>query len=53
MNEQLIAGYTAYTTSEEFGGASSVGEAPASTPTMTISFTAITGGAAASLWWDC
>lgn len=31
MSEQLIAGYTAYTTADEYG-ASAAGDAPASTP---------------------
>jgi hypothetical protein len=33
MSENLIAGYLAYTTAEEFG-ASAVGGAPATTPTV-------------------
>ncbi len=34
MNEKLIAGYTAYTTADEYG-ASAIGEAPGTTPLAT------------------
>ncbi|MEU7042834.1 LxmA leader domain family RiPP [Streptomyces varsoviensis] len=46
--DQLIAGYTAYTTAEEFG-ASAEAEAPATTPVLSfISVSTATCGAAVS-----
>ncbi|MFJ4188904.1 LxmA leader domain family RiPP [Kitasatospora sp. NPDC089509] len=35
MNEKLIAGYAAYTTTEEYAGGA-VGEAPATSPVCTF-----------------
>lgn len=48
MNEKLISGYTAYTSADEYG-ASAVGDAPATPPTLFVSLvTAISGVAVTS-----
>lgn len=54
MNEKLIAGYAAYTTADEYG-TSAVGEAPASTESISWAVTAASVGAsvAASIKAGC
>ena len=52
MNEQLISGYTAFTTADEFGAAR-VAQAPGtSTPAVFISVE-ITGSIVTSVWKHC
>ncbi|MBA0053560.1 hypothetical protein E0L36_22585 [Streptomyces sp. AJS327] len=61
LTDQLLAGYTAYTSAEDFG-ASAENEGPAATPTVTTvsspeCVSLITGATAASLattkGWSC
>ncbi|MEU9121562.1 LxmA leader domain family RiPP [Streptomyces sp. NPDC048506] len=48
MDEKLIAGYTAYTTADEYGTAAT-GDAPATTPALTTISWAITGAGLGSV----
>lgn len=52
MNNQLIAGYTAYTTADEYCAAPEA-EAPATTPFFAISIAGFAASAATSYYANC
>ncbi|MFE7271147.1 LxmA leader domain family RiPP [Streptomyces sp. NPDC057623] len=51
MNENLIAGYAAYTTADEYG-ASATGDAPASVETITITIASAAASASVAATWQ-